>query len=254
MANENIQDIKDRVRALLMKAVDAAASPSEAEAAMRMAQKLMEKYQVSEADLGGLREDDWRYGETKAEHHKTRGYYLHPIDRYCSVVVGKFCGVIPYKVDEGTPQFRMVLFGLDADVELAQWMLAAFKKQLDHDWELYKRYQMESKRLIDVREARMAFVRGFTSAVTQRLNDWMFRDVPKAGQSPNKGSGHDLVLRKANLAIDELARRGIHLGATDSKARRGTVDHAAAGAGFNSGKAVQVGGQQVGGARIAIGR
>lgn len=254
MANENIQDIKAKVKALLMKAADAAATPSEAESAMRLAQKLMAKYQIDQTSLDALVEGDWRTLERRAEHHKIKGWYLHPVDRYCSVLVGQFCGVIPY-IGGGTDgELTLILFGLDADVELASWMLAAFKDQLEHDWNVYKRFQMESKRLLDIKKARLAFVRGFTSAVSDRLRDWMFRDANSVVGSNRSTEGKDLVIRKRNLAEDELARRGIHLHKAGSQYRRPSSDNAAAGAGYQSGQGASVGGKAVGGARIAIGR
>ena len=80
-------------------------------------------------------------------------------------------------------------------------------------------------------------------------------DTEQDDQSPSEGSGHDLVIRKRNLAIDELAKRGLVLRPGFASAKGGaTRDTAAAGAGLNSGRAASVGGQQVGGARIAIGR
>lgn len=251
----NIQDVKERVRALLMKASDAAASPSEAEAAMRMAQKLMQRYQMTEADLGSLQSSDWREVNLSPLYSKTAGYYRHPVEKYLSRVVGDFCGVIAYKSGEDfTADVQTVLFGLDADVELAKWMLDAFKQQMERDWALYKRFQMESKRLKNVSEARKSFVRGFCSAVQERLKDWMFRDTPTADQSPDQGSGAALVIRKRNLAIDELAARGIHLATGTASSKGGAArDTAAAGAGYNSGNAAPMGGKQVGGARIAIG-
>jgi hypothetical protein len=252
MAKENIQDIKEKVRALLMKAADAAASPAEAEGAMRAAQKLMAKYQVSEKDLGALSGDDYRFADRVGAKHKTKGWYLHPVDKYCAVTVGKFCGVVPFTSKGDSGELTLRMFGMDSDVELAGWMLTAFKQQFEADWERYKRFQMESKRLIDVREARLSFARGFTSAVCERLEKWMFREVDK---SPVGGSdGTSLVIKKRDLAMDELRNRGIILGrASRGHGGRASTDTMAAGAGYNSGAAANVGRATAGTSTIMIG-
>jgi hypothetical protein len=187
------------------------------------------------------------------EMHATKGPYVHPLNRYCAVAVGKFCGVIPYVRNEGTSDVCMCLFGLEADVELASWMLAAFRQQLEHDWAIHKRFHMETKRLLSIKEARLSFVQGFTTAINKRLSDWEFRSIKHSdGTAPSGGDGQ-LVIRKRNMAEDELASRGMHLGRSSHRGARGN-DMAASGAGFNSGSRANVGGQAIGGQRIAIGR
>lgn len=241
---DNIQDIREKVKALLRKASDAAASPSEAEGAMRLAQKLMAKYSLSEAELNAVKEEDFCEATWQGRYHKG-AYVIHPVDRYCSVIVGKFCGVVPFLRNNGS---TVALFGLDADVELAKWMLHAFREQFEHDWEVFKRFQMESKRLLDIKDARKSFAHGFTEAINNRLKDWMFR------QSPEGGSGEGaLVLRKHDIVAAELERRGIHLAPTGRRGSRGSHDQAA-GAGYNAGNAANVGRATAGAGRVLIGR
>lgn len=243
MANENIQDIKAKVRSLLMKAADAVATPAEAEGAMRAAQKLMAKYQVSEKDLGSLTQEDFKEASRTGGIYKSKTY-LHPIDRYCSVIVGKFCGVQPWihNNDEGE---CMKMLGLEADVELATWMLSAFREQFEADWLKYKRFDMASKRFKDLTAARVSFVHGFARAINDRLQDWLYRDSPKEGSA--ESDGRALVIKKHDLVQAEMERRGLHLG---RGTRRGAVnaDTTAAGAGYNSGKAADVGRATAGGA------
>lgn len=239
---KDIQTIKERVHSLLMKAADAAASPSEAEGAMRLAQKLMAEYQISKDDMMRVSTDDYRFARREGKRVKDE-VIVHPVERYCAVIVGQFCGVIPYIEDKTT----LVLFGLDADVALAEWMLAAFKEQFEHDWLLFKRFQMQSKRLLDLKEARKSFIHGFTKAVRERLEKWLYRKTT-AGQSPERGTGDgtDIAIVKQDSARSELSHRGINLG--HSSGRRGDAgsDSFAAGAGYNAGKSASVGGQATG--------
>ena len=48
----------ERIRNMLMKSEDPAASPAEADAARRMAEKLMKKHGISEADLAEPKPND----------------------------------------------------------------------------------------------------------------------------------------------------------------------------------------------------
>lgn len=251
MANEDINAIKERVRALLMKAADGSATAAEAEGAMRAAQKLMAKYQVKETDLDSLTAESYKETEYAGQRHRKAGWYVHPVDRHCANLVGKFCGVVPYiRTIDLTGELRVCMFGLESDVELAHWMLSAFKQQLEADWIIYKRYTMNSRRFKDLTEARRAFVQGFVKAIGDRLAAWMFRDSPTKGTSENTA----LVVKKLSLVEEEMERRGMFLGHITLAQRRISRDAHAAGAGYNSGKAANVGRATEGaGSHIMIG-
>lgn len=250
MANENMNDIKERVGALLRKAVDPAATPAEADAAMRLAQKLMEKYQVTEADLDKGGNEFREAGRTGRKHPKSGEWYLHPVERYCAAIVGRFCGVTPWiTTDDG--ELKLVLFGFDADVELANWMLTAFVNQFEADWELYKMRDLGTKRLVTIREARLSFAHGFTQAINKRLEDWMFRDEAKSPE-PGTTDGKALVVKKTSLVEQELRNRGMHFTRSSHRGQNGS--HAgAAGAGYASGSRAETG-RGVGQSAIMIGR
>lgn len=250
MANENINDIKERVGALLRKAADPACSEAEADGAMRLAQKLMEKYQVTEADLavGGnaFKELD-RVGTL---HKKTGEYYLHPVERYCAVIVGRFCAVKPYTVsDEGALKLR--LFGLESDVELATWMLTAFVQQFESDWERFKKVELGSKRFVTIKDARLSFARGFCDAVNKRLNDWLYRRENDIENSPTEGTSNALIIKKFDLVEQELRKRGVHLSRANHRGNAGNHE-GARGAGYMSGSRAETG-RSVGGGAIMIG-
>lgn len=248
MANENIGDIKERVSALLRKASDGAATPAEAEAAMRLAQKLMGRYQVTEADLdngdGTFKTVDreGRYSPKKGE------YYLHPVERYCAAIVGRFCGVEPYTATENG-KLVLHIFGLDSDVELANWMLTSFVQQFEADWLLYKQFKLDTKRLVTIKDARLSFATGFTTAVNERLNDWLFRKSPEEGTADTSNA---LVIRKLDLVEQKLAEMGLSL--SRGRHRRKSGGHGdARSAGFMSGSRAETG-RGVGQSAIAIGR
>jgi hypothetical protein len=248
MTNENIESIKDRVSALLRKASDSAATEAEAEAAMRLAQKLMAKYQVTEADLDKGGNAFKEYDRESKWSAKKNERYLHPIERYCAVIVGRFCGVKPYTAADNDGNLVLRLFGLDSDVELANWMLTAFIQQFETDWEIYKNFQLGTKRLVTIKDARKSFAHGFTQAINKRLEDWMFRKCDNVEQN----DGTALVVRKLDLVEQKLRESGVFLSAGRHRGDAGS-NSGARSAGFMAGSRAETG-RGVGKSAIAIGR
>jgi Protein of unknown function (DUF2786) len=252
MTEDKLREVKEKVRALLMKAADSAATAAEAAGAMAAAQKLMARYQVTADDLNKLSASDYKFmGMAGTHHRKSNSWYLHPVQRYCAPVVGRFCAVKPYTKTHEDGSLSLELFGMDSDVELAAWMLRAFTDQFEHDWEVFKRDGLGTRRLVTIKEARLSFAGAFTKAINERLETWMFRksDSPAEGTS----SGFDLALVKDKMSLieAELVRRGIYLSAGQHRGRGGSHDGAAA-AGYASGSRAETG-RGVGGGRIAIG-
>lgn len=236
----NVESVKDKVRALLAKAMDPAASEHEASGAMAAARKLMAKFDLSEEELMKAKGEDFKEFSWEVRKTSKGDVALHPVDRRCSVLLCKFCGVVPYVYDG-----KVHLFGLENDVELAKWMLHSLRGQFDKDWEIYKRFELGSRRLVNVKEARISFSAGFAKAINERMKNWIYRET----QSPETGTS--LVVKKNELVAEEMRKRGLRLGAK-GKAPVG-INAAAAGAGYNSGKAAETG-RGVGGSYVAIGR
>jgi Protein of unknown function (DUF2786) len=253
MANENINDVKERVSALLRKASDSAATAAEAEAAMRLAQKLMKKFAVTEADLATASGDDFKEAVMAGRYHaKSNTYYLHPVQRYCAVVVGKFCGVTPYTSSDEEGHLCLKMFGFESDVELATWMLSSFVLQCENDWEAFKAYELGTRRLLTIKEARLTFTKKFADAVNDRLSKWLYREE----YSPEQGTtstGTDVALLGKKLATveAELEKRVGRLGRGTHRGKSGNHGAAAA-AGYAAGSRAETG-RGVGGGRIAIG-
>jgi len=236
----NVESVKDKVRALLAKAMDPAASEHEASGAMAAARKLMAKFDLSEEELMKAKGEDFKEFSWEIRKTSKGDIAIHPVDRRCSVYVCQFCGVVPYIYDG-----KVHLFGFENDVELAKWMLHSLRIQFDKDWEIYKRFELGSKRLVNIKEARISFSAGFAKAINERMRNWIYRET----QSPETGTS--LVIKKNEIVEAEISSRGIHLGKNGS-APVG-INAAAAGAGYNSGKAAETG-RGVGGSYVAIGR
>lgn len=232
-------EARAKIQALLMKAADSAASEAERDGAMTMAKKLMAKYDVTQADIDRATADSFVNVVRPGKKTKDNRPYIHPVERYCSVVIGKFCGVKPY-LSNGNGKMGLAFFGFESDVDLAQCMVDAFIDQFEADWTAYKRYDMKSKRFKDLTEARLAFSQGFTSAVNERFTDWMYRNEPN---SPNRGTGDGraLVIKKMEVIEAAMKEVGLYLGKARSGGGRRSNDSEAAGAGYNAGKSADMG-------------
>lgn len=232
MKMADMDKVKERVMALLAKAADPACSEDEAEAAMSMARKIMDKHGLSEAECEKATGDDfvmrsWDGRETK------KGWVFHPVDRLLGGLIARFAGVrMFYSTEPMSDRKTAKFFGLESDVALAEWMRAAMITQFDRDWSNYLHIDRKNKALSRVKDARISFSMGYRDAIYERFNNWFYRAEAKGGAGA-------LVFKKQDLITDELARRGIHL--RNSNYAGPTVrDGLAAGAGYNAGKAAQL--------------
>jgi len=230
--------IKERVMQLLNKAADPAASEAEAAACLTKAKKLMDAHGLSEEEIKNATADDFREVHYDCRMSK-RGPIIHPVDRYCSKAVGRFCGTVAYFHRDPDDSMCVIYFGLDSDTSLAEWMRASLMKQFDHDWQIYVNLQRKDKRLTSIPALRTAFAKGFAKAFNDRIDDWMYR----ASGNEDKTTDTALTFHKTDVVMQELANRGIVLGATIASAGRTAKVNAAdaAGAGYNSGKTAAVG-------------
>ncbi len=234
MTKDGVSHIKEKVMALLRKAADGAATPAEAEGAMAAARKLMAKHSLSEDEVTASTADDYVDVTVCPKTTRTGMAYVDPVVRYCARTVAEFCGCVVYvKTD-----LSVIWSGLASDVDMAQWMVEAFRDQLEHDWLIFKRHDLGTKRMKDITDARVSFVHGFTRAIAARLSDWMYR-TPLTGETPDTSTA--LVVKKANLALARLAGMGMHLGGSVGHRGAQGCNAAAAGAGHNAGAAASMG-------------
>ena len=226
-------EVKEKIMALLRKAADGGATVAEAEGAMMAARKLMAKFSLTEAEVTAVTEEGY-VDRTVAPKVTRKGEaYVCPVVRYCGRMVAEFCGCVLYIAHDQS----VVWSGLDSDVDMAMWMIEAFRDQLEHDWMIFKRHDLGTNRLVTITDARRSFVHGFTKAISARLRDWMYR-TPPAGELADTSTA--LVVKKSELARSRLADMGIRLGAAGHRGKAGTHS-GAAGAGMNAGAAASMG-------------
>lgn len=248
----DIKKIKDRLSSLLSRAQDAGSSESEVAACMARAQKLMEEFGITEADLDSADGVTFRDYEINVPDGRTKH---DPVVRYCAAAVGRLTSVTFYINNKYSPHkgdaCGIVAIGIDADVEYAVWILKSLRAFMDDQWRDYRDWQLEACTRNELKAERIGFIRGYTDRVVERINS-MVRNY-KANVSGGVGTGTDLIVRKNDLVAAELDRRGINLGrAGKSMAGRGYGSGHGAMAGAQAGNSAALG-RGVGQSRAAIG-
>ena len=251
------QKILERVQKLMAKAMDSSCTEAEAKAFLDKAKALMEEHGITDDDLSKIKQEDWRdyeYQSRKTKH----GWVYHPVWRHCGATIAKFCGCLMYE-DGKLSHYnkptangaRLVLWGLDSDVELAKAILIALSQQYDDNWRRFVYVDRERRGLMAAKEQRGSFTYGFAKELYGKLKPY-FRE----GQSPSGGdTSNALVLRKQELARQALKDiKGLHLRQGGSSGNWGQIDPSAAGAGAMAAKGANVGGAGVGNRTLAIGK
>lgn len=189
----DISKIKSRLAALLRKARDAGASDAEVAEALNAAQKMMDKYGVTEDDLETVTQEDYR----TAEFGKPAGRKnFDPILRYCGPAVCQMTGVLG--VYKKSPQGGETIefYGLDADVEYATWLIHSLQLFMNDQWDSYKRWDMKNGlSRQQLMAEKIGFIRGFCDGVNRRMAGMMDN-----GGNTKTETGTALVVKKKDLA------------------------------------------------------
>lgn len=233
----NLEKQKQRIMSMLAKAMDPAASKAEADACFAKAQKIMDECGLTEADCQAAKGDDFRFEERHAKVSQKHGVVYHPVDKWCGKIIASFCGCRRFFM-EG----KSVFFGLDNDVLLAGWMRDLLVEQYDAAWEHYKLVDRSNRSLAKLKDARISFTSGYCAAITERLEDWLYRTLPQSGTKEDRDaadSRNALTFVKQDLIVAELKRRGIVLVSATVHGKR-ALDGMAAGAGLMAGKAARL--------------
>jgi hypothetical protein len=208
---------------------------------MAAAQKIMDKYGVTEDDLRNASAEDFRHVRFYPDAGKT----MHcPVLRYVGPAISRFAGTKLWVV--GGIKGEMNWLGMESDVELALWLWRSLRQFMDDQWEEYKRVEvrdMGATRL-ELKELRIAFIRAFCTRVAERLNEMVVQHKAETGTA--------LVVLKNQVVEKRMADMGINLGRTVNSSGRGRGDARAHGAGYAAGNAASLG-RGVGQSRAAIG-
>lgn len=243
----DLANIKKRLDALLKRARDGGSSDAEIATCMQKAEKLMQEYGLSEADLDEVTADSMRDYQYTVQPGRSA---ICPVVRYCGAMVAKFTGTIAFVSGNGQPNARPITFyGLSADVEYATWLLASLRQFMDDQWIDYRDSQLMCCTREELKAERIGFIRGFTSRITQRMAEMMWRNERDSGLA----TGTDLIVKKNEIVQREFQRKHGKLGGRASVNGTGRGAGTGAQAGAQAGNAASIGRGVGGSGRIAIG-
>lgn len=189
-------DIKSKISALLAKNTDNGASESEAIAAMRIAQKLMEEHGVTMEDI---LQNNSAANDFIHEVMRTGRKNLHEVDLYCVMAISEFCDVKVWqnKVYEFGEKVGVTIqfFGYVSDVELAKYLREMIFRAMEWEWAKY------SNSVVNVghkRSVRKSFLVGMAGRLCERL---------RALKAESRGTGNDLIVLKNKLVTQAWAEQ-----------------------------------------------
>lgn len=182
-------DMIDKISALRAKIPENGATEDEALAALAIAEKLMEKHGITEADLKNVEfKRDMRKGGF-TQRQKT----VHPSQKYCAMTIGAFCGVKPWT---GYTDRKKVLhmFGLKDDVEMAEFLMGLIHDSMDRGWKEFLSLNVKSDQSRHTQY--WSFMIGFAERINERL-----KELIEARSVVSDSTGNDLV--EVKMAIIE---------------------------------------------------
>jgi hypothetical protein len=206
----------DKVRALMSKTAENGCTEHEALAALDKARALMDAYEITDAELQLTKAET---AILRSEPPGSRD--PHGLKRGMASAVARFCDCRVWRGSNG-----LVFCGLQSDAQFATWLLDNLTSFVQA--ELVKHL---IGNIGDGRERRLvtaSFAMGCTARISARLNALVEQSAKVAGTNSRA-----LVVTKAGLIADTMAKHGIKLGKARSSRRQ--VDRGAFAAGAAAG-------------------
>lgn len=219
-------DIKEKIAHLRKLVKENGATEAEALAAFELANKLMEKYGITEDELSKVKIDK----DMKTFLYQTSAT-VHPASLFTASKIAAFCEVMTWLTKDFGDQ-GLVFFGLNDDVDTAEFLIHMVTNTAKSAWTVFLKIG-NYNRSISRHELYHSFFRGFANRINVKINELI-----TLRQSPSS-NGTSLVVRKDTLlqqARDQL------FGTDFSKARASstTVDSSTFIAGQRAGDAVNL--------------
>lgn len=189
----------ETIQSLLNKAKDPACTEAEADAAMKMAQRLMEKNSLNEEKIAAQQASKSdMFTKNIPTGRKTR----HEIFLYgISSAVGSFTStkIFTRKATRGVA--TAVIVGFETDVQIAEYLLVIVKNAMETEFD---KFMMTNRgmRGMHGRSLRKDFMVGMSSRIIKRLAE-MKRDMADANMSK---TGTSLVVLKDQIVEEAVAK------------------------------------------------
>ena len=191
--------IEDRIKSLRSKVTENGATEDEMMTALAMADKLMKKHGLTEADLA--RTEFKR--DMKENMFRQKQVQLHPSQKWCSRKIGEFCGVKMWTSPEwreDVPGYKtrkvIRMFGYNDDVEMAEFLLGLIHDSMDRGWKDFCNTFPKDPE-VSRHTQYWNYMMGFADRINARLVELM--------KPMEVGTGTDLVATKMSLVEQGMA-------------------------------------------------
>lgn len=203
--SENRDRILRVIVALQQKTIANGATEDEAMLAAAKAGELMAQYRLTQSDIEIEAEpvEERQVDRRQREKHVSEDYCLGGIKHYCGVKAW-----FSRKWDDAAGEYanKLVLFGLRADCDLAQWLYELIGRVIPSEAEKFKRTTSHPDNR-SRRRAVTAFRMGMAGRINQRLHQ-MARAMEPAART---GSGTALVVVRNAVVEAAYAKLDLHL-------------------------------------------
>lgn len=189
----DIDKIKEKILRLRAMVPERGASEAEALTALEKADKLMEEYGLTEADLRAA-EAKWYMREGE---FKYRMKAQHPSSKFCAMTIGAFCGVIPWYSARNQAS---KCFGFTQDVEMYEFLMKLIHDSMDREWKDFLSDNPPQKGVSRHTEY-WSFMMGMANRINEKVNSLIKERKVKRGEE----TGTDLVEVK-NAVVEQGMR------------------------------------------------
>lgn len=188
-------DMIEKIVALRGKIPENGATEQEALAALALADKLMVKHGLTEADLRNV--DFARDMRSGSFTQKQKA--IHPSQKYSGTSIAAFCGVKAWTqhIDNRKQNIRM--FGMKGDVTMAEFLMGLVHDSMDRGWKEFLKTNVKRTNVSRHTEY-WSFMIGFADTINNKL-----QDLVDAREVYMDSTGTDLVVVKNSLVEEGLA-------------------------------------------------
>lgn len=190
------KSILDKIAALRAKIPENGATEEEAMAALNIAEKLMEKHGVTEADLKAVEfSRDMRQGG-----FEQRQKQEHPSQKYCDVTIARYCGTKCWNGRSHTVRGKKTteIFGFEGDVAMHEFLLGMIHDSMDRGWKEFLANNPKQEG-VSRHTQYWSFMIGFAERINDKINALITARTVKTDST-----GTDLVEVKEALVEQGL--------------------------------------------------
>jgi hypothetical protein len=229
--NEELAKVKEKIRALAAKTVDAGCTEQEANSAMIKVGELLAQYKLSMNEVDVRAETCIQMvcgtGKLKLAQHSV---FSMSLARFCSVKVWS---------SKAPKQWTFVFFGLESDVQMASYLFQVIDRAMNTEVARYK--QTAEYKYAEVHRKRLSnsFQNGFAYRIHERLSK-MAREAEAARRAnPAMSSSTALVVIATEKKVEEeFKKTGTRLFRRPHYTR--TTEHGSAAAGRSAAENVNL--------------